>query len=72
MGSNPDAAEISRLKERIRALEGANSEIPPPASYGGGQQNYQQAPAYGGQPGYQRAPSYGGNPNQQYRPLDRN
>jgi len=78
-GASPDAAEISRLKERIRALEGANSEIPPPASYGGGQQNYQQAPAYGAQPGYggqsgyqqAPAPAYG-NPNTQYRPLNRN
>jgi len=78
-GASPDAAEIARLKERIRALEGANSEIPPPASYGGGQQNYQQAPAYGAQPGYggqsgyqsAPAPAYG-NPNTQYRPLNRN
>jgi len=77
MGSSPDAGEISRLKERIRQLEEGNREIPAPSSYGG-QQDYQQAPAYGAQPGYgsqpayqQQAPAYG-NPNSQYRPLDRN
>jgi hypothetical protein len=71
VGSSPDAAEISRLKERIRVLEEGNREIPEPSSYGG-QQGYQQAPAYGGgQPGYQQAPAYG-NPNPQYRPLNTN
>jgi len=57
-GSSPDAGEISRLKERIRVLEEGNREIPAPSSYGG-QQGYQQAPAYG-------------NPNSQFRPMDRN
>lgn len=84
-GSSPDAAEISRLKERIRELEGANREIPPPSSYGE-QQGYQQTPTYGGHPQYQQAPGYGGqpayrqappspaygNPNPQYRPLSTN
>jgi len=72
IGTSPDAAEISRLKERIRVLEDANREIPVPSSYGG-QQDYQQAPAYGGQQGYQQAPAPAyGNPNPQYRPRDRN
>ena len=58
VGSSPDAGEISRLKERIRVLEDANREIPAPSSYGG-QQGYQQAPAYR-------------NPNPQYRPHNTN
>ena len=61
MGSGADTGEISRLKERIRQLEEANREIPPPASSRSGQQRYQgSAPAYGAQPGYQQAPTYGG------------
>ena len=86
--SSAESAEITRLKERIRMLEEANREIPPPSSYGG-QQGYQQAPGYGGQQGYQQAPGYGGQPayqqapayqqspppaygNPQYRPLNAN
>jgi hypothetical protein len=61
MGSGADTGEISRLKERIRQLEEANREIPPPSSSYSGQQGYRgTAPAYGAQPGYQQAPAYGG------------
>jgi hypothetical protein len=80
-GSSAESTEILRLKERIRALEDANREIPPPSGYGG-QQGYQQAPGYGGQPAYQQPPAYGGGGqpgfqqspppaygNPQYRPL---
>jgi hypothetical protein len=74
MGGEADAGEIARLKERIRQLEDANREIPPPSSsygqpsyqgstpaYGAQPGGYQQAPAYGSQPGYEGGPpSYGG------------
>ena len=81
--SGHDAAEIARLKERIRALEqqAGGQQAQPPAY--GGQQGYQGQPyggqqgypgsapgAYGGQPAYQApaAPAYGGSQDPRFRP----